>query len=44
MWQLMVGHVWGLPHMVTMDEAAKRLARPVRELQQVQRETSHALG
>ena len=43
-WQLLVGHVWGQPHMMTMDEAAKRLRRPISELHQIHEETNRALG
>jgi hypothetical protein len=43
-WQLALGHVWGRPHMMTMDEAAKRLARPISELQRIDEETNRALG
>lgn len=44
MWQLMAGHVWGEPRMMTMDEAAKRLNRPLSDLQRVHEQTNEALG
>jgi len=43
-WQLLVGHVWGQPRMMTMDEAAKRLGKPLSQLQQIHEETNRALG
>ncbi|MGQ0481761.1 MAG: hypothetical protein ACT4O0_12160 [Pseudonocardia sp.] len=43
-WQLALGHVWGRPHMMTMDEAAKRLDRPISELRRIDEQTNEALG
>lgn len=43
-WRLALGRIWGEPYMMTIDEVAKRLKRPVSELQVVVDETHAALG
>ena len=43
-WRLALGRIWGEPYMMTMDEVAKRLGRPVSELQGLVDETHAALG
>lgn len=43
-WQLALGRIWGQPYMMTTDEVAKRLRRPISELQRIEDETSRALG
>jgi hypothetical protein len=43
-WQLALGRVWGRPYMMTTDEVAKLLDRPLSELERIEEETNQALG
>lgn len=43
-WKLALGRIWHEPYMMTIDEVAIRLERPVSDLQKVVDETHAALG
>jgi hypothetical protein len=42
-WKLALGRLWGEPIMMSTDEVAKRLHRPVSELQAIVEETDRAV-
>jgi hypothetical protein len=42
-WKLALGRLWGDPIMMTTDEVAKRLGRPVSELRRIVEETDRAI-
>lgn len=43
-WRLAMGRIWGEPFMMTDDEVAKRLKRPISELKAIVAETNAACG
>ncbi len=43
-WRLAMGRIWGDPYMMTVEEVAKRLNRPVADLKAVIEETNVACG